>query len=198
MWGQAARGQLSGVGLGPKRSEVQHNSCSCWVFLQCAVIVKWFKVISSALNVHVNFLCYEMSVVYLSNYTHVYFLVTSPYDGSFHTVKEVGIPGSFWIQSRHIQCTLRCTFSVGDSVSEQVTAAGESSAGSRWVPVHPLVHLDREHSSQERLRLLLFSSFKSALRQLPSGYTFVQLSSKCKTLTVREIVFNYAFKNLLC
>lgn len=74
----------------------------------------------------------------------------------------------------------------------------ESSAGSRWVPVHPLGHLDREHClSQERLRSL-FSSFKSALRQLPSGNTFVQLSSKCKTLAVGEIVFNDAFKNSLC
>lgn len=82
-------------------------------------------------------------------------------------------------------------------MSEQVTTAGESSAGSRWVCVHPLVHLDRESSSQERLRLL-FSSFKSALRQLPSGNTFVQLSSKCKTLAVGEIVFNDAFKNSLC
>lgn len=53
------------------------------------------------------------------------------------------------------------------------------------------------NSSQDRLRLL-FSPFQSALRQLPSGNTFVQLSSKCKTLAVGERVFNDAFKNSLC
>lgn len=131
------------VGLGPQgcRSGAEFPS-----LLNLSAVCndcKVFKVIPSALKMCRRISYLKKCQLFASPIYTCNFPGDLPGAGCFHTNKQ-GIPGSFWIQSRHMQGRREMIFPYPPLDAHSVLGTGCKECQSRWqlqgrVPVHPSV-----------------------------------------------------------